>query len=441
MDLDKPREEQIEAGAQALMEAFPTLLDDSSPPSGSARSPGSFWRPPMNSEPTEMAGVAEAETQAAYAWALDDGVDDLPTQRLTPRRITALTLAASLIAIAVAGGVALGVNPAHESAVADPAAVFDGTYRFDFNPTNNTVMGSPNPPSKDHPDSNPTTAWRAFRSTCTPAGCTATETKLDDATHAKMPLSTHQWRFTNGRWEMLPVRDRQTVERCKVSEDKTVDGDETVSYTISLEPQPNGSLRGLSTATVISSECGEEGSVEQFPFIAVRVADVASGVVTDDPSTVSAQPDMPAAPVPGPVLDGTYLLDRESGDSHWFAFRSMCTIAGCVATVAGLDDANHQEPTGWAGIFHFIGGHWVDNMEKKRVPCAITSPGATDEQTVSMTWDLVPQPDGTLRGVNTVTFSSNECGSKGRIITTPIVGTRTGPVPPNVVLADPALFV
>ncbi len=62
----------------------------------------------MSSEPTEMAGVAEAETQAAYAWALDDG-DDLPTQRLTSRRITALSLAASLVVIAVAGVVALVV--------------------------------------------------------------------------------------------------------------------------------------------------------------------------------------------------------------------------------------------------------------------------------------------------------------------------------------------
>ena len=64
-------------------------------------------------EPTEMAGVAEAETQAAYAWALDyDDVDEfptLPTQRLTSRRITALGVAASLVVIAVAGGVALGV--------------------------------------------------------------------------------------------------------------------------------------------------------------------------------------------------------------------------------------------------------------------------------------------------------------------------------------------
>ena len=43
-------------------------------------------------EPTEMAGVAEAETEAAYAWALDyDDADEfptLPTQRLTSRRIT-----------------------------------------------------------------------------------------------------------------------------------------------------------------------------------------------------------------------------------------------------------------------------------------------------------------------------------------------------------------
>jgi serine/threonine-protein kinase len=62
----------------------------------------------MSSELTEMAGVAEAETQAAYAWALDDG-DDLATQRLTPRRITALALAASLTIIAAAGAVMLFV--------------------------------------------------------------------------------------------------------------------------------------------------------------------------------------------------------------------------------------------------------------------------------------------------------------------------------------------
>ena len=64
-------------------------------------------------EPTEMAGVAEAETQAAYAWALDyDDPDEIPTQpiRLTSRRITALSLAASLVLIAVAGAMASGCS-------------------------------------------------------------------------------------------------------------------------------------------------------------------------------------------------------------------------------------------------------------------------------------------------------------------------------------------
>ena len=61
-------------------------------------------------EPTEMAGIAEADTEMAYAWALDnDDHDEFPTQRLTPRRITSLGIAASLVTIAVAGAVALGV--------------------------------------------------------------------------------------------------------------------------------------------------------------------------------------------------------------------------------------------------------------------------------------------------------------------------------------------
>ena len=84
----------------------------------------------MSSEPTEMAGVAEAETQAAYAWALDDG-DDLPTQRLTSRRITALSLAASLVVIAVAGVVALVVvrNANHPVAQAPSPHVVETVAR------------------------------------------------------------------------------------------------------------------------------------------------------------------------------------------------------------------------------------------------------------------------------------------------------------------------
>ena len=81
---EQRKAEAIEAGAQALREAFPTLREDCHTPEWFAKPPGLSWRPPMSSEPTEMAGVAEAETQAAYAWAVDhDDADEFPTQRLT----------------------------------------------------------------------------------------------------------------------------------------------------------------------------------------------------------------------------------------------------------------------------------------------------------------------------------------------------------------------
>ena len=88
-------------------------------------------------EPTEMARVAEADTQAAYAWALDyDDPDEFPTQptqRLTSRHITALGVAVSLVVIAVAGAVALiAASPKSppEPVAAPPAAVLDGMYRY-----------------------------------------------------------------------------------------------------------------------------------------------------------------------------------------------------------------------------------------------------------------------------------------------------------------------
>lgn len=56
---------------------------------------------------TELAGVAELQTEASYAWALDYDDYDERARRFTPRRITEAALAASLVLIAAAGGVAL----------------------------------------------------------------------------------------------------------------------------------------------------------------------------------------------------------------------------------------------------------------------------------------------------------------------------------------------
>jgi len=75
-----------------------------------------------------------------------------------------------------------------------------------------------------------------------PAGCTAKETVLDDKNHqiAMTPLTTRQLHFVNGQWQKLPEKDRETRQNCMVEDDKTVDGDETVLWTVSLTPQSDG---------------------------------------------------------------------------------------------------------------------------------------------------------------------------------------------------------
>lgn len=62
---------------------------------------------PAATDPTEFVDVLAAQTEVAYAWAADDAEDDPPSGWLTPRRITALGVTASLIVIAAAGAVAL----------------------------------------------------------------------------------------------------------------------------------------------------------------------------------------------------------------------------------------------------------------------------------------------------------------------------------------------
>ena len=244
---------------------------------------------------------------------------------------------------------------------------------------------------------------------------------------------------------------------CRVDEDKTVAGDETVSYTVSLEPQPDGSLRGLLVCDrriqrVRRRRNGSTISIHRDPSRRRAARSRRSRSINGERAAGA-----PAAPVAGPVLDGTYRLDLDAlnttysdgsrnpstaNGSRWFAFRSICTAAGCAATEAHSTTPIIKNPLALAGVFHFTDGHWVDNGHTKRIPCDPNRRGATTaEHTVTLTWDLVPQPDGTLRGVNTITFKSNECGKRGVVMTTPVVATRTGPVSPNVVLADPALFV
>jgi serine/threonine protein kinase, bacterial len=156
-----------------------------------------------------------------------------------------------------------------------------------------------------------------------------------------------------------------------------------------------------------------------------------------------------------PPLNGTYRLDYDrakqtsngvirtnGGATSWWAFSSACTATGCAATGTKLDDASHQMAkttgTGNAGVLHFVDGHWQAEPRQVQTQCRAARGGPMTTQSETVVWTLTPEPDGTLRGVQSQTVQSNECGSQGATLRTPVVASRTGGVPSDITLADPA---
>jgi serine/threonine protein kinase, bacterial len=156
-----------------------------------------------------------------------------------------------------------------------------------------------------------------------------------------------------------------------------------------------------------------------------------------------------------PVLDGSYRLDYDRAkqssngvipnngvQTSWWAFLSACTSTGCAATGTKLDNVNHEAAkstgTGNTGVLHFVDGHWQSAPRELQTQCREAHGTQTATQAETVVWSLTPQPDGTLRGVQTQTVQSNECGAQGAMLRIPVLATRVGDVPPDVAVADPA---
>nr|WP_241011036.1 serine/threonine-protein kinase [Mycobacterium gordonae] len=172
----------------------------------------------------------------------------------------------------------------------------------------------------------------------------------------------------------------------------------------------------------------------------------------------------PAAPAPvtapsGRVLDGIYRLDlnrakrttsgtpirHDGGATNWWAFRSVCTPGGCAATGVRLDDGTHQVADttdgGETDTLKFVAGYWHGASQQIRIHCHQANQAGQSTQQETVALSLALQADGTLRGVQTETVGSNECGAQGAVLRVPVVATRLGEVPANLPLADPAQVI
>ncbi|MGB9224570.1 serine/threonine-protein kinase [Mycobacterium sp.] len=175
-------------------------------------------------------------------------------------------------------------------------------------------------------------------------------------------------------------------------------------------------------------------------------------------AALAARPAAPAAAPakPARVLNGTYRLDydrskrttngtpvRHAGAaSNFWAFQSACNTNGCAATGVELDDATHQVVNttdgGQSDTLRFVAGYWQGAPAQERVGCTQQNGPVRATQAETVAWSLAPQPDGSLRGVETETVTSNECGAQGAVVRVPVVATRVGDAPPKLALPDPA---
>lgn len=417
---------------------------------------------PTEYEPTELAGIADAQTESAHAWALEDLNDEPVRPRLTAGHITAAAVIACLVvvvAVASWGGYTVAsrtnppvATPTSSKAAAPPlqAPPLDGTYRVAHDYTGQTQNGTAMPLSlKTEP-----TYW-AFRSACSPDACRATGIALDEANRemARTPRATSTLRFVEGQWKEANSRHQNDEQMCLSPDNGVGPGQQTESYSWSLKPQSPKAFSGVRTATVITNECGFHGAVIQVPVVFTRVGDAPRALNLPDPLLASSSAESVELRG-GPDLSGVYKITFDNKHQtinggpvtnalpdaveNW-AFRSACDRTSCVATAAQLFEGNINQNTGIATALDFKDGQWREDTPSLQPaqPCR----NGPESDVATLDWSVVEQSDGTLRGVVTGTVITDQCGHKGDVYKSPFTAIRTGDVPKTVVLADPALFL
>jgi serine/threonine-protein kinase len=189
------------------------------------------------------------------------------------------TVGMAVLSIALLAGCSWGGSRHDPSTAPKPSAPgFEGTYRFDFDGTQQLAGGQ----------SKPTTSRSrlyALRSTCTDTGCVATATKLaDDNPHQKSdPPVDLVLDYIGGHWQM------------GLREESSCAGSETKGPSLTvwiLAPQPDGNLKG--TSSVAMNPSPDCVVATQTPVTVTRLSGVDASISVADPGKQA--PLSPSAP-------------------------------------------------------------------------------------------------------------------------------------------------
>ena len=219
------------------------------------------------------------------------------------------TVCVAALSVAVLAACADRGSPAASKAPKPSAPSFEGTYRFDFEGSQQLAGGEPKPTRSR-------TRTYALRSACTDAGCFATATKLadDDPKRKSDPPVDLVLDYVDGHWQTA-LRDDGACS------DSDIKGPSITAWI--LQPQPDGTLTGTSyVAMNPSPDCAVATST---PVIVTRQGDVDAAVSAADPSKQAARSPSGPEGFTGHYNETSDLHDSSSKPgSRRVAVQTMC---------------------------------------------------------------------------------------------------------------------
>ena len=248
------------------------------------------------------------------------------------------------------------------------APSFEGTYRFDFDGTQQLAGGEPKPTKSR-------TRIYALRSACTDSGCIATATKLADGDPKQKsdPPVDLVLDYVDGHWQTALRED----SACSDSDAK---GPSVTAWI--LAPQPDGTLTGTSyVAMNPSPDCAVATST---PVTVTRQSDVDAGISVADPGKKAAR--SPSAPE---GLAGHY---NETSVFHGSSKSGVRRIAMQTMCVRNTDQcatfkSYQAEGTTVVNSLLFNNGKWLLD-QRTEVEC----PAGGTAKTVKHEEYALPQP-------------------------------------------------
>lgn len=278
------------------------------------------------------------------------------------------TVCVAALSIAVLAACSDRGSPGASKAPKPTAPSFEGTYRFDFDGTQQLAGGEPKPTKSR-------TRTYALRSACTDSGCIATATKLadDDPKRKSDPPVDLVLDYVDGHWQTALREDGACT-------DSDVKGPSLTAWI--LQPQPDGTLTGTSyVAMNPSPDCAVATST---PVTVTRQGDVDAAISVADPGKQAARSASAPEGLAGHYNETSVLHDSPKPGVRRVAVQTMCVrnTDQCTTFKSYL-----AEGTTVVNSLLFNNGKWLLN-QRSEVKC----PDGGTAKTVKHEEYVLPQP-------------------------------------------------